>query len=102
MHPIDMLLQAYKVAKEFRSLQELILFCAEDDTEFVADVEKQFKGMWKSDGDQRKSFGFLVAWKVLKVTPMVYKADYSSLQTRARVENELSVMKDMLTGFKSI
>jgi hypothetical protein len=77
-----MLCWAYDAAKEFPSLVELILFCAEDDTEIVVNVEKQLKGMWKRDDDHRKSFGLSAAWKVPKVTPMVYKADYSSLQTR--------------------
>ena len=97
VHPIDMLLWTYKVAKEFRSLQELILFCAEDGTEFVAGVEKQLDGMWKREDGDSRSFGFLVSWKMPKITLIVYEADYSSLQTRAKVQNERTLGHERLT-----
>jgi hypothetical protein len=74
-----------KVAREFAALQELIFFCPEDDTKFIADIEQQLKGRWKDrwkgDGDHAKACGLLAHWKVPKVTSMVYKPDYPSPQT---------------------
>jgi len=97
-----MLHKVYHLAKEFTSLKELILFCAEDDTEVVTNVEKELKGLWNDYTDRANSFGFPAAWNAPEVTAMLYKPDYFLLQTRDKVENELSLMKDMLTGFKSL
>jgi hypothetical protein len=60
------------------------------------------EGYVEGVGDHAKICGLLAHWKVPKVTSMACKPDYSSPQTQEKVENGLSVMKDMLIGFKSL
>ncbi|KAE9370862.1 hypothetical protein N431DRAFT_468874 [Stipitochalara longipes BDJ] len=86
-----------KEAREFTALRELVLFCAVDDNEFVTFL---IKGLSKEYDEKCKNLSYFHIWRVPKITLMVYKPDHPSLQTRANVENDLSVMKDMLDDLK--
>jgi hypothetical protein len=104
-----------RLLKRTRSLMvmEVILFCRKEDMALVSGVEKFLKEEWNKDSEilerhlrslsttGRESQWREVGWRAPRVTPMVHKPDYSLPQTDAQIDDNLSLMRDMLSGFKS-
>ncbi|KAN0106035.1 hypothetical protein V8E51_008911 [Hyaloscypha variabilis] len=104
-----------RLLKRTRSLMvmEVILFCRKEDMALVSGVEKFLKEEWNKDNEilerhlrslsttGRESQWREVGWRAPRVTPMVHKPDYSLPQTDAQIDDNLSLMRDMLSGFKS-
>lgn len=103
---MDELLWTLLAAVKLLGLEELIVFCTEGDTAFVADIEKGVKRAWNKEkrkplkGKEDLLAG--VKWKLPKVIPMVHVLDLSIPRTQTWEENRLKVMKDMLSKFESL
>jgi hypothetical protein len=94
-------------------IMEVILFCSKEDMALVSGVEKFLKEEWNKDNEilerhlrslpttGREIQWREVGWRAPRVTPMVHKPDYSLPQTDAQIDDNLSLMRDMLSGFKS-
>jgi hypothetical protein len=92
-----------EAAKKVEGPQELILFCTKDDATFVMGISKSLsddQAIIPSDLRRAALCQKDVA-KVPKVTLMVYERGLSCPKPRVSVEEELSIMKDMLSGLKS-
>ncbi|KAE9370863.1 hypothetical protein N431DRAFT_510311 [Stipitochalara longipes BDJ] len=109
-HAMPFLLTAIR---RTRNLIEVILFCEKEDMAFVPSVKKSLKEEWNKENERLKrhfhSHSFLgtrtfwneVGWTLPKVTPLAYKPNYSLPRTDAQIDDDLSLMRDMLSGFKA-